>query len=92
MAEENWPLTKADLARRWKVDRSRVTRAWKRSERDHQANPAVPGPPQPVNPGQPSLRYLPSDCDPWWDRIRLPHGRPTTASTRPPAPQEGSSP
>ncbi|GAA3517696.1 hypothetical protein FHR32_000862 [Streptosporangium album] len=88
---ENWPLSKTELARRWKVDRGAVTRAWQRSERDHQADPAVPAPPQPVNPGEPRLRYLPSDCDPWWAKIQRPRGRPTTANTRSALPQEGPS-
>lgn len=83
MAEENWPLTKAELARRWKVAPSAVTRAWQRAERDHKADPAVPAPPQPVNPGEPLLRYLPSECDPWWPKIRRPRGRPATIDKAP---------
>ncbi|MER5649573.1 hypothetical protein [Streptosporangium sp. NPDC002524] len=88
MAEaEDWPLTKAELARRWDVNRSAVTRAWKRAEND----PALPDPPPPVNPGEPHPRYLPSLCDPWWAKVQRPRGRPTTRTPSPTL-QEGPTP
>lgn len=81
MTEAEWPLTRAELARRYRVSPSTVTRALARAESRHQQDPAQPAPPQPVNPGEPILRYLPADADRWWP-TRRGAGRPTATPDR----------
>ncbi|MDF3050210.1 MAG: hypothetical protein K0R87_1848 [Pseudonocardia sp.] len=71
----HWPMTRAELARRYGVSPSTVTRALQRAEDQHHADPTRPAPPRPVNPGQPMLRYLPSEVDSWW-QARPGVGRP----------------
>jgi hypothetical protein len=73
-----WPLTRADLARRYGVSVSTVTRALERAGEAHAADPAHPAPPQPVNPGDPVPRWWPEDFDPWWAARRR-RGRPRKA-------------
>jgi transposase-like protein len=78
---KEWPLTRAELARRYGVSPSAVTRALARAEETHRNDPSLPAPPQPVNPGEPLLRYLPSEFDPWWAN-RPARGRPRTVDER----------
>ncbi|MGW5569661.1 helix-turn-helix domain-containing protein [Nocardia thailandica] len=77
-----WPLTRAEHARRLGVSPSAITRALAAAEARHHADPSQPAPPAPVNPGQPHPRYWRADFDTWW-AARPRRGRPT--STTPPA-------
>ncbi|WP_225731036.1 MULTISPECIES: AlpA family transcriptional regulator [unclassified Nocardia] len=76
---DRWPLTRVELARRYGVSPSTVTRALARADARHQADPTQPAPPAPVNPGEPTLRYLPAEFDAWW-AARPPVGRPPLAT------------
>lgn len=60
-------LTVAELARRHNVARSTMGRALRggRATADG-GGPADPGRPQPVNPGEPQLRYRSDEVDAWW--------------------------
>ncbi|WP_433635599.1 hypothetical protein [Nocardia sp. CA-120079] len=78
-----WPLTRTELARRYQVSPSTVTRALALAEARHRADPAQEPPPAPVNPGEPLLRYLPTEFDPWWAR-RPSVGRPPRPLPRSP--------
>ncbi|MCE7081132.1 hypothetical protein [Streptomyces sp. ST2-7A] len=77
-------LTRSELARRYRVAPSTVGRALERGLAEHRADPATaPAPPDPVNPGEPSLRYDAAQMDAWWPKRPLRRGpRP------PPAPEE----
>jgi len=69
-------LTCAELARRYGVQRSTVARALARAAELHARDPdGWPAPPQPVNPGEPQLRYRSEEVDAWWP-TRPPVGRP----------------
>lgn len=76
--------TRAELARRHRVDHSAVARALTAAQRRHDADPDHhPPPPQPVNPGHPQPRYQPAEFDPWW-QARPRRGRPARTTTAPP--------
>ncbi|MEV0649943.1 helix-turn-helix domain-containing protein [Phytomonospora sp. NPDC050363] len=68
MATGDPSLSASELARRWDVHRSSVTRFLQRLASDGIL-------PDPVNPGAASLRWLPTDLDPLWQQ-RQPVGRP----------------
>ncbi len=62
-------LTIAELARRYGVSRSTVSRAVARSTSLHASDPdRYAAPPEPVNPGEPQLRFPSGDMDEWWPR------------------------
>lgn len=72
---DRWPLTRAELARRYGVHLSAITRALTVAESARTRDPRRPAPPQPVNPGEYLLRWLPAEFDPWWSARARP-GRP----------------
>lgn len=74
-AGPQWPQSRAELARRHGVHVSAISRALERAAAAHRADPSVPAPPAPVNPGEPQPRYLPAEFDPWWS-ARPRRGRP----------------
>lgn len=69
------PLTKADLARRYGVSRSAITRALTRAHTVRQQDPTAPAPPTPLNPGAPIEVFDATTFDTFW-RDRRPRGRP----------------
>ncbi|MFC6080886.1 hypothetical protein [Sphaerisporangium aureirubrum] len=78
-------LTAAELARRYGVARSTVTRALAVAAAAHTEDPLVPAPPQPVNPGEPQPRYPSQEMDDWW--VRRPRvGRPRRGGDQEPQP------
>jgi transcriptional regulator with XRE-family HTH domain len=74
-------LTVAELARRYNVSRSTVSRALT-GGRTGRPGPGAPGP---VNPGEPQLRYSAEKVDAWWPSRPRP-GR----QAAPPPPVEDS--
>jgi len=70
-------LTAAELARRYGVARSTVTRAMSRARELRAGDPAASAPPAPVNPGEPQPRYPADEMDAWWP-TRPVRGRPAT--------------
>ncbi|MFC1405706.1 MULTISPECIES: hypothetical protein [Streptacidiphilus] len=76
---DQYPLSAAELARRYGVDRSTVSHALKTARAAHAKDAANPAPPAPVVTGPGGRgRYLPSEFDPWWAQ-RQPTGRPRKA-------------
>lgn len=69
------PMTRADLAQRYGVSHTTITRALARAEDAHKRDPAHPRPPQPINPDRPILLWDLGEFDRWW-ASRPGRGRP----------------
>jgi transposase-like protein len=69
-------LTVAELARHLGVHRSTVASGIRRGRRAHEQDPTAPAPPDPVNPGEPQLRYPLDQIGKWWPRRPDGRGRP----------------
>jgi len=72
------PQSRIELARRYGVQPSTITRALRVAEQGHTRDPQRPPPPSPVNPGSFHEMWLPSEFDPWW-AARPRRGCPTTS-------------
>jgi hypothetical protein len=71
-----WPLTKAELGRRYGVDRATITKVLARADKLHRENPHTNRkPPAPVDPDAVQLRYMAAEFDKFWER-RPRGGRP----------------
>lgn len=64
------PQNRAELAARHGVAISSVHRALAKAEAAHRADPAVPAPPAPLNPGSAVPVYDPDAFDAWWPTRR----------------------
>lgn len=77
---DRWPHTRGELAKRYGVARSTITRALALAHNAHQSDPAAHRPPpKPVNPDDAIPRYRLEEFDGFWAARPRP-GRPRTPS------------